>query len=150
MSAGPGQWLAVAIGILIGAMAVRLAPQYWRHEITVLDRSAPSWWPYGAALWRAWIRTSAISGAWLLSASIGYLLLLVGPDPGWPPFLAIAYRTLAVGVPLVLLAAAFTVMLFSWPRFLIPPYLRSQPGAVSQWISTVRDRPRHAGRDEAG
>lgn len=145
MEPGPAQWSAIAIGILIGALAVWLAPRYWRHEITVLDRGAPTWWPYGAALWRAWIRTSAISGTWLLSASIGYLLLVLGPDPTWPIAVVIGYRAVAVGVPLTLLVAAFTVILFNRPRIVVPPYLRHQPGAVAEWISAIRDSHRQAG-----
>lgn len=140
MSVEIKDWILLVVWVAGAALSLYNAPRYWRHEITVLDGPPPSWWPYGDPLWRGWIRTPVIALVWWITAGLGYVALRLGPDPGWPAPIPILYIVLAAGVPCVLLALVFSVMLFSWPRSLIPPHLRYQPGAVSEWIRALRRR----------
>jgi hypothetical protein len=41
-------------------------------------------------------------------------------------------------------SACVSIALFNWPKFLVPPYLRDQPGAVSEWLQGRRSRSKRA------
>ena len=64
---------------------------------------------------------------------------LVDNVPIPAPVLRVAEVVLAA-VALLSLLIALTQVLFNWPRFLAPPKMRSQPGAIGEWILAAARR----------
>jgi hypothetical protein len=113
----------------------------WRRPSPVLLEPFP-WWVWGQALWRGYVRTLCFGGA--AFAVMLVLVVLVIYGAGGRPGLVVT------GLLLVATIAAgglgmTTIVLFNRPRSLVPPYLRSQPGAVAEWLGAWRRR-----RDPAG
>lgn len=98
-------------------------------------------------MWRASMRAIVVAAVWWLSIGPVYIAIrLAGEEPPWPGEVVALYRILGIGLSLAPLVIVFTVMLFSWPRSFIPPHLRHQPGAVSEWISGRHRRSSRASR----
>jgi hypothetical protein len=146
-------WVVLALMVLLTVVASTGLRRYWRGEIGFSQR-APSWWIYPDAIWRGYLRTMAL-------AAIGLWLMLIIVAGGWiagaeklAPLDAIGARWFAalvlvlagvLGVVFLLLA---TVVLFNWPKFVVPPYLRHQPGAVTEWRQAWRRRRHGAATGE--
>lgn len=134
-------WIILTIWVAFLALSPYVARRHWRHQLAALDRPVPSWWPYGGALWRGWIRAAIVATMYVVVGGPVYFVVnLWGYDPPWPTGFVTLYTVVVAGFTFVPLLLFFSVMLFSWPRFLIPPHLRDQPGAVSEWISGRRRR----------
>jgi hypothetical protein len=124
----------VAIGFLalvVGATAV--AARLWRAPEGWLEGRLSGIWPYGGPLLRGFVRAF---GAITIAAAALPLGLLAGWVVGAEALIV------CLGVFLVSWGVAVSVALFNRPRFVVPPPLRQQPGALREWTSRRRaDRP---------
>jgi hypothetical protein len=133
--------LVVAV-LVLGCAGLALASvglvRLWRREVFSADM--PSWWPYGGALWRGYVRAMPVGSISFLVLMAGLLILIFVPTeggccgfavPNWFvfPFLISFFGTLGL---------ALSVILFNRPRFIVPPHLRSQVGAISEWLRSRR------------
>jgi hypothetical protein len=134
-----------ALSILAAVGLVRL----WRTE--AVSRRMPSWWPYGGALWRGFTRAmpAGALGFWILIAAIVVGAFVPADETSFglhaPVWYVVATVILFVGA-LVLQA---TIVLFNQPKFLVPPYMRDEPGALFEWIHRSSGPPRPRGVDGA-
>ena len=126
----PSEWAAVAFFVVVLPIAYTQLPKIWRHQTTFYDRPQ-WWWVWGDALWRAFARIVPIS-IFAMSAATLALLASAVSVPSVATWLAF------VAVFLAGLAAAIT--LFNQPKFLVPPHLRQEPGALEEWYRALRRR----------
>jgi uncharacterized membrane protein YedE/YeeE len=137
MTITPLEWISIAVGAVIAVAARFRIPALRTPRVTDrMDRSMRSWWPFGEALLRGWIRRTptAIGGLWI---ALGIVVVGV-PSTGAQPGTAL-YALGSVLIPLIVmlvlwLAAIMTIVLFDRPRFLVAPHLRTDPGAISTWF----------------
>lgn len=90
------------------------------------------WWPFGDSTRRGAIRglIAAICAAWCLFLSgiaAEASVHVHGESSQVSKFIAFIFLGLA-GVALIM---HFTVMLFNWPKFIVPPPQRDEPGALA-------------------
>jgi hypothetical protein len=130
----------VLLLILMFAATTRIA-KLWREEAEAerMFKTMRSWWFWGDALLRGWIRAlpAGVAGGWLLAASMMLAALLATETVPRAGFMALAL--LVVGV-FVCLAVVGSVMLVNRPPFAVPPHLRTQQGALAEWRTTRRRR----------
>lgn len=116
-------------GLVVGALlaAARL-PAVWRNEIGLNPNRVPAAWPFGAAMWHGYVRGLPVLCALF---PLGLPIALINRFGGetlnevvLPPF--------AFGILAAMLLCA-TIVFFNRPRFLVPPHLRAQPGALDEW-----------------
>ncbi len=137
----PLDWIAFGIFVLIAVGAVRLLPRTWRHELKQFDRM-PSWWPWGKALWRGWLRMMPISTVAMVVGVVVYAGLLLVPEAPSGPFVRPYWAVVpALAALAIVFGMMLTVVLFNWPKRVVPPHLRSQPGAIEEWWRRRRGRP---------
>ena len=113
---------------------VRL-PGYWRGDWSQPKRAAP-WWLWGQPLWEGWRRSYPVGAIGAPGLFLGYLgMLLDGTDVGTV--------TVSVGAVLLLVGGVLMVTVVFWnrPRWVVPPSLRDEPGAMRLWWSTRRGMP---------
>ena len=133
-------WVA---GIAIGISGLVILPRIWngwfdrrevhsRGNVRTHGELAGSWWPFGPAGWRAATRAMVpIFGcvwALILAAAAGAAdehLKGVAWDAMRSILIALAVAFLAG------LALTIIVMMFNWPKFVVPPYLRDEPGLLA-------------------
>lgn len=84
-------------------------------------------------------------------ALAGTLVVEIAEDvgEGFPLWLTVSGWVLGLVGVFGFLMPAGTLYLFMWPRFLVPPVLRGQPGHVRVWIDQWRHRGSADGRHEA-
>jgi hypothetical protein len=121
------------IGLIVLAVIVLLGtsfiPRYWSHPVEYRP-PRPEWWFFGDAVWRGFLRSlpAAVIGAWfLILATFGIVLSnrkII--DESVPVWLGLGFFLFGV--------LAITIALFNWPKFLVPPSLRDEPGAVQEWL----------------
>ncbi len=131
-------WVALGITVLIAVGGVRNLPRIWRHEAKHLD-NVPSWWPWGGALWRGYVRAmpTGVIGTIVLLA-VFTALALVGEQPSGPfvrPYWVVVPSLVALGLAG---AVMLGVVLFNRPKAVVPPHLRDQPGALGEWTGALR------------
>jgi ABC-type Fe3+ transport system permease subunit len=117
-----------ALVLLIAAVVATLRlPAIWRNQIKDQDRTQP-WWPYGDKAWRGFLRAMplGIAAAWLICA----VVLLGQVLPQRPPDSLVWAVPLTTALALVLFFMV-TTWCWNWPKFLVPPHLRNDPGALS-------------------
>lgn len=136
-------WVAFAVVLAIVAGGFRNLPRVWRHEFRHFDRTPP-YWPWGAALWRGFVRMMpmGVVGCAVL-VIVAVVLLLTPEEPSGPfvrPYWAVVPCLVALGV---VFAGMLSVVLVNRPRVIVPPHLRGQPGALAEW------RERQSGRRRA-
>lgn len=138
---------AFCLAMLIGCLAVWVvtAPRHWRGESRLRGDDPPLWFPFGEPVWRGVVRSYVT----------------------WTPFVALFFGGGAVaalsregadmydvGMAIcclgLLLGAAvhFPIVFFNRPRFLVPPGLRNEPGALAAW-RRERELRRGGGRYRA-
>ena len=126
--------------ILMFGASARIS-KLWREEAVAkrIFKTMKSWWFWGDALLRGWIRAlpAGLAGGWLLAGSMALAGLLATETVPRAGFLLLA--VLVFGI-FVCLAVVASVMLVNRPPFAVPPHLRAQQGAVAEWRSARRKR----------
>jgi len=119
-----GIWMVALIGFVRGGF----------NAITPPER-APIWWPFSVAAWRGQRRATYVvlpfSGAfiatcWLAIASSHGILPAVVP-------------VVASGVVLLSFGLFTSIVLFNRPKFVVPPTMRNEKGAIDVWLSRSAD-----------
>jgi hypothetical protein len=150
----------IVVGIAItvmGLWGLILLPRVWRgyflrpaKRFRGRDRTqgelAYIWWPYGDATRRGVIRGFVPVTLAVWGIVFGYWVVLL--SPGRPGHLSPATTALgafaiawSVGCGVLLL----TVMYFNWPKFVVPPSQRSEPGAIAEWRMARRPKRSRSG-----
>jgi len=130
----PFAWFLIVLWGLTCVLAVPRVIRLWRGEIEIFPRSMPSW--------RAYIRAAPLGLFAMMLAVVGTPLLALaggvgawppaslGPDPSVPKVLL----TLLVGAICLLFFVAagliVTVTLVNWPKVVVPPNMRNEPGLL--------------------
>lgn len=126
-------WPLAGLGAL-GAIGLFLAIRDRRRgaEQNRTDRQ-PAGWPFGGALWRGWVRLGPVSAAYCLYIAVAF---------GLPVFIGVSepatrlwklYAVLAIVGFIVATSLMLTIVLFNWPKKLVSPAMRAEPGAVREW-----------------
>lgn len=126
--------VSVAIGLYLAIFLPKVTRMMWRGEHKWMCEPMPSWWLWGGPLWHGVVRAAVLQGPAAL-AVIGTLVLgvFVGESS---PLAPLAYALLGFASVIMFLLVP-PVVLLARPRFLIPPPLRSQPGALKEWIDRL-------------
>jgi hypothetical protein len=132
-------------GVVMGTVLVRRGLASWRRQVSFARRLR--------AVPLATAEKAGLERAFLIGGVFHYFLAAL---MGAVAYLSIARMTATVAIlTLVALAGVvisgwlcITISMFNRPRFLVPPHLRDQPGALSR---RSRDADRHAvrGRGDA-
>ena len=129
----PPEWqiyFVLAAWNLTLAVVVRIMPSYWREPNPHFAR-VPWFWVWGEALYRgSFVRAApTITFVAIVADAIGIYLLVVGRENanavviwGW------------FALFMACLAVWGSVTLFNQPKWVVPPYMRDEPGAVSEWM----------------
>jgi len=130
----------IALLILMIGASARIS-RLWREEAVAgrIFKTMRSWWFWGDALLRGWIRAlpAGLAGGWLLAASMTLAALLATESVPRTGFLVLALMVIGI---FVCLAVVASIMLVNRPPFAVPPHLRGQEGALAEWRSTRRRR----------
>lgn len=100
-----------------------------------------SWLPFGAGFRHGVIRAQpavllSMGTALLASAALG----VTEVTDGGLRLVFIVLGLLLLGTFMLFFVLALTVVFFNWPKKLVPPYLREQPGIVSGRIVRETNR----------
>jgi hypothetical protein len=130
-------------GVVIGATGFIVLPRVWngwfdrrevrfRGEMLTHGELIGTWWPFGPGGWRAAARAMVpiFCGVWamiLAAAASAVDDHLKGA--AWAAVRGV-FITLAVAA-LASLVLALILMLFNWPKFIVPPYMRDEPGLLA-------------------
>ena len=125
-------WICWAFLACIAAGGMCVVVRAWRGvPIGVID---PETWPWGVALGRGYVRALpamclgcaalVIAGPLILETDHGSTLHTIGDGFGL--------------LALLMAGLSFTISWFSWPRFLIEPSRRGEPGALKEWRAWFR------------
>lgn len=118
-------------------------PRYWRGEAYLPSQErAPAFWPLNLVLWKGAVRSMPISPAYglLISVIFGIPAAIGYHEPvttAWRVYGIVALSCFAVGTTLMI-----SIVLFNRPKGLVPPNMRSQPGAIREWRETRAARKR--------
>jgi hypothetical protein len=130
----------IALLILMIGASARIS-SLWREEAVAgrIFKTMRAWWFWGDALLRGWIRAlpAGLAGGWLLAASMALAALLATESVPRSGFLVLALMVLGI---FVCLAVVASIMLVNRPPFAVPPHLRGQEGALTEWRSARRRR----------
>ena len=136
-----GDWIAFGVVgplILVGGWIQTY--RVWRSKA---DVSAGVTWFTGEA-GSVGLHAFALPGMTGMSlAWLGVVLDLV-PDQNTDPASASSPASWLMGVGFLLILLGFWMWLFAWPRFLVPPHLRGQPG----WVGAL-SRQRRNDREQS-
>jgi hypothetical protein len=145
----------VIVGVLITMMGIAgliMLPRVWRGYFSQpaprfrgRDRTqgelAYIWWPFGDATRRGVIRGQVPVSFAVWGIVFGYWIALL---PGRPSHLSPATKAVAwgaIGWSVGWCVLFLTVMFFNWPKFVVPPSERGEPGAIAEWRQgSRRDR----------
>lgn len=140
------QVVALIFMTALTVVALTQLRRIWRGELTDLhEAGSRDYWPLGEALRRGFLRG-------LVVGIVGFTCLLIAlaaaiaADELTGTAAAALERT---GQALFLLFVVLLVVdagvtLFNRPKFVVPPYLRDEPGALAMWLR--RGRRRRSGR----
>jgi hypothetical protein len=137
--------LVLAFGFVVLVLGGRNLRRLWRDQLPMFARPQ-SWWPYGDAVWRAWIRAMPLG--WLAACTLVLALVTAPLVPSGDAYPLGFARPLWYTAPVLLvflgsLLLMLTVALFNTPKWPVPPHLRAQRGALAEWWSRRRrKRPR--------
>jgi len=129
---------AVALGVFGLLMLPRIWQGWYQGEITIQGRQRTRgqvilfWWPFGETSRRGAVRGAvAIISAWwgaLLAIGANEIGLSTQGD------VSHAARTLALlfaASAILALIMHLTIILFNWPKFIVPPPQRSERGVLT-------------------
>lgn len=120
--------LAVALAFWVGTLlSAGTTLKLWNAPATHRALERPPWWLWGDSLWRGFRR--ALLPASLVSVSFAIALTL--PDPAG---VYVAVAGLALFLPLMA-----TVVLFNWPKVVVPPSLRPENGVLTAALQRNSD-----------
>lgn len=102
----------------------------WRNEKTLFSPTPFVLWPWGKAMWRGVIRAYHLDVLTLAVTAVVYVLGQDRQIANW-------VLDISLVVWLTMLAGIFSISLFNWPKKLVAPHLRSQPGAVKEWSEAL-------------
>ena len=134
---------ALILFAVLALAALRELPRIWTRNVTKGD-AMPAAWLWGEALWRGWLRAMpllVVAAAMLAFVALfGSIAMNVVGDR--LSIAEIVFFVVPVGLVLTLFCATFalvvSVVLFSWPKVVVPPRLRDQSGAVWEWVGRPR------------
>jgi hypothetical protein len=132
-------------GVVMGTVLVRRGVASWRHQVSFARRLRAV--PLATAEEKAGLERAFLTGG-VFHYFLAALMAIAA-------YLSIAPMTATVAIlALVVLAGVvicgwlcITISMFNRPRFLVPPHLRGQPGALSR---RLRPADRHAVRGRGG
>ncbi len=119
---------------MLALYALRQLPRVWKHETGFFDKRPP-WWPWDDALWRAYARAiplGVVAGWLLLIAFAVGSVIPKHPKDEFGLVVPLWYAVPLMAVVVVLLVLLLTVIWFKWPRTIIPPHLRDEPGGTER------------------
>ncbi len=125
-----GAAVCIALSIGLATIWARAAPRHWRGESRLSGEQAPPWFPFGEPVWRGVVRSYV---AW---TPLVVLMFGGGAVGALSDESSAAYDAgMAVASVSLLLGAAVhsAILFFNRPRFLVPPGLRDEPGALEAW-----------------
>jgi hypothetical protein len=97
------------------------------------------WWPYGEASRRGVVRglVAIICAGWaLLLAAVA--AAVSAHMPGRSAHILNVVALVFVGIFVLFLFFHFTVMLLNWPKFIVPPSQRREPGVLAERAAARR------------
>ncbi len=135
---------AGVVGTLIGVGGLYLLPRIWRGHLQRREtrfrgqlRSHGElgliWWPFGEVTRRGAVRGfvamdlawfAGVLSFWAMQLSVH---LTGSASHAWRVVALVFLACFGIGFVLFL-----TVMFFNWPKFIVPPPQRDQPGAVAE------------------
>lgn len=133
-------WLVVVVALMFGAIFIWASRRQWQQKNpNYFDGPRPPWLMFGEAFWHGIGRSAPLLAAWSIffTAPIGFALALAEPGEGilwWAPWAV----TGAAFVLLTLLTT--TVHFFNFPKWVVPPHRRAEPGAIREWRNARRER----------
>ncbi len=125
-----GSAIGLVVVLALGAMGIKGVPALWRDEVDYFHAVPPSW-VWSDALWRGWVRALPSSGVIAIPLFLLAGVALAAAD-GSAMQAACGYATF--GLLAVFLLNTAAISLFARPKFVIAPPLRSQPGAIGEWL----------------
>lgn len=142
MSGNVALWLTLVGYTALLVLAVRQLPKLWMHSARVaVWENVPAWWPLGDAMWRGLIRSAVVASGFGVVSDVFFLYILMRSANAREASLNDREMLLTVALTLLLGAlfgAMATIILFNRPRSAVPPHLRAQPGAVTEWSAATR------------
>jgi hypothetical protein len=100
-----------------------------------------AFFPLGRSGKRGEVRAAALTCATLVSADLIVAMMLFSDNVARLSFMDTGAYALAVVVAIVgPLVIEFSVVLFNRPRCVVPPHMRSDKGALVEWIESRRSR----------
>ena len=131
---GTVEWISIGflLFLCVLGMARGQPAKVWRGEEEGMNPDRPSsFWPFGLALWRGWVRLGPASALIVLLACATAVAL--DAEVRWLSLpLSIAF--------LAAIALFLSIVLFARPKWAIAPSLRSQPGALVEWWNALQGR----------
>jgi hypothetical protein len=148
-----GQGVVVGVlAVLMGVWCLILIPRVWRGYLTrgeTLFRGRQRthgefgllWWPFGEATRSGAVRAFVAGTFWWCALTIFYWASYQGGTSGSTSTTWHVITWAFAALSFVWFALALTVMFFNWPKFIVPPGQRGEPGAAAKWRKT-RQPPR--------
>lgn len=130
--------LFAVISLAFALLALARLPEIWRGSGSAkIGSSMRGGWPFGEALRKGWVRALPVGivGFLALSLSVATISLFesgyLAPGTPWRPLALLVFPL--IGIFVISVVFAITVVLFNRPRFVVSPAHRGQPGAIAEW-----------------
>ena len=120
----------------LSVVALTQLPRIWHGELADLhEAGSRDWWPLGEALRRGFLRGLTVG-------IVGFTCLLIALAAAIAADAVAGTAAIVLGrtaqafflLFVVLLLVDAGVTLFNRPKFVVPPYLRDEPGALAMWL----------------
>jgi hypothetical protein len=127
-----GAALGSAFAVVTLGVWVWSAPRHWRGESRLKGDDPPLWFPFSEPVWRGVVRSYVV---WVPAIALfvgGSVVAALSPEDSalYDVGMAAASLGLFGGS-----AIQFGILFFNRPKFLVPPGLRDEPGALAAWRS---------------
>jgi hypothetical protein len=131
-----GAALGIAFAVATLGVWAWTAPRHWRGESRLTGADPPLWFPFSEPVWRGVVRSYVV---WAPA-----IALFVGGSvvAGFSTEGSAAYNAGMAAASVGLFGGSalhFAILFFNRPRFLVPPGLRDEPGALAAWRSARQD-----------
>jgi hypothetical protein len=126
--------LAAVVGIAFTVATVGVwawtAPRHWRGESRLSGDDAPLWFPFSEPVWRGVVRSYVVWAPCIALFMGGAVVAALSPENSAVYNAGMAAATVGLfgGT-----AIHLPILFFNRPKFLVPPSLRSEPGAIEAW-----------------